>query len=167
MQCLTASTCTCPIITPTLAVSVTPIPSPTPTLDLSLLSLSPLPTVSPESPVLSVNTFTNNKNETTPQFTLSGKATPYSEISIQIPESSVLGTTLTDGNGNWRYILTKQLNTGKNTLILRAKTSEGLSSDLKQEFTVVAKGTSPILWIIGIFIVIGGGWYLFTKRNQF
>lgn len=115
---------------------------------------------------LSVNTFINGKEEAPATFTLSGNATPYSEVDISISESKLFYTTTADEKGYWRYIITNPLVKGKNTLFLVARLPNGTKAEIKQEFTVVPKRSISFLTILGVLALFAGVGYVFYKQQQ-
>ena len=174
-KCYSSRTCVCPKITPTIitkGTETTPTASAsgTPTgLRLNAFPTpSPIPGPIPVNPILTVKPVTDSTGKAPSKFTLSGTSDPFTEIDIRFDPDSIGQTTSADAKGDWRYILTKALTTGKKDLTVTARSADGGETQVKQSFTVKG-GSSFFSLFLGFLILaaIGGiGFYIYQKQMK-
>jgi hypothetical protein len=116
---------------------------------------------------VSLNTFTDRKQQTNSQPTISGTSEPDAKITVTIYPDGVGGEVYADKNGKWSFRPTKKLSAGQKTLLVVA-TKVGAQGQVSQPFTVVGGGGINVGTILLLMVVValGFGVYVFIKSNQ-
>lgn len=110
---ITNPTETIPTITPTQKASPTIMLTPTPTSTSSAAKVA-------TSSALQITSPTNNQSIATTKPAITGKAPPNSTVTITIYSEPQTVTVVTDGNGNWKYVVPDPLEAGPHTIVVAA-----------------------------------------------
>lgn len=125
------------------------------------------PTPQVTTPPLTLDPFTNDKKETSPTFTITGTSSPYTQITLEIPQDNVFVNLTTDENGAWRFIITKSLTKGPKELKVTATGADGGMTTYSESFTVVSKGFPSWIWLIlGLILAIAAFIIIRRRTNE-
>jgi|GEM_PF-5165262 len=177
-SCPGVANCSCPKVpTPTtkksgfstIVATRTPAPTST-TAPISLISdaiLTPMPTLAPLEPTLTVDSFYDAGKNAKPTFLVSGISDPNAGISLEITPDIIMKTTTADSSGSWSVQVSSPLKSGEKSMIVTATNTSG-GKTVKTVTFSVAGGTSfvNITILFMVLAAIGVIGYMVYRKKQ-